>query len=221
MAGKILYQSFEKFIEARLEYMEDLASTNLLSNTDSLHSYATKERSKVERMCNALEIPFGVFKPSSTYQMTRGCCELFACLLDWYESEYGRAIRKNLFTKVPKAFLIEVRGLLFDALRDAGIPNDRVLEEIHSFENYTGCPSRIITKALSEPVAEAIQICRDKINATDQEWDLIADCLELKYLSEFKPVLLKTLIEAVPEYFETKERLDQITEQVLSKHKNE
>ena len=218
MENKILYRSFEEYIVARLEATRSASTGALLTSNDSLRSYATKERTKLEKMCSALGVRLELFKPNSTYLMTLGCCEFFDCLLDWYESDYGSAIRNEYFSKIPKTFLIEVRGLLFDALRDAGFSNDQVVEEIRLFEDRTGCPKRIIAKPLSEPVAEAIQIYRDTIGEPDQEWDLIADYLEFYYLSEIKPTLIKALTEAIPTYIDAKKYADELTEQVLSEN---
>lgn len=218
MERNILYRSFEEYVTIRRERISDAAVDGLDGHPDGLRSYATKERKKVETMTKALGITLELFKPGGTYLMTLGCSQLFDCLLDGYDGDYGKAVRRNAFSEVPEAFLIRVRALLFDALRDAGISNDEIQKELRYFCSHTGCPQRMISKRLSEPVTEAIEHCRKNLDAPEQDWDIIADCLELQYLTEIKPSVMKLLTERIQLQFEVKQHVDQITERVLARN---
>lgn len=193
---EVWFKSFEEYITARQERLSD-AKANPEADPNRNRSYATKERRKIEVMTSALGISLELFKKDSSYYMTMGTCELFDCLLDGYGASYGKAIRNNDFSQVPQKYLIRVRALLFDALRDIGVPEKELFAELHFFETRTGASKRILAKDLSEPVAECIAYCRERMEATDEEWDMLSDCVELQYLGEIKPRLTKFLLETI------------------------
>lgn len=214
MEQNALYRSFEEYATARLEKGADAIFGGVAGHSESIRSYAAKARKKIEIMTGALGITLELFKPSGSYLMTRGCSELFDCLLDGYEGEYGKIIRKGTFSDLPDSFLIQVRALLFDALRDAGISNEEIQAELRYFETRTDCPKRLIAKKLSEPVAEAVALCRKQIQATEAEWDMVADCVELQYLGEVRPLLMKFLVKNIREQLDINRNSDSKLSQV-------
>ena len=227
METEILYRSFEEYATARFRRTKEIAPGDLEGNPENLHSYVTKERQKLATMTSALGITLELFKPGGSYLMTLGCCELFDCLLNGYESYYGKAIRKNSFSDVPKPFLIHIRALLYEAMRDANVSIDEIQKELQYFCTHTGCPQRLLGRHLSRPVVAALKFCRDTvdktegIDITEQEWDMLADCLEFQYFTDILPVDIKQLVEAVPEHLEAMRNVDLLTEQLLAKRKSE
>ncbi|MBR5283695.1 MAG: hypothetical protein IKU27_01385, partial [Clostridia bacterium] len=91
---------------------------------------------------------------------------------------------------------------------------------IHFFEGRTGCPHRIISKKLSEPVIKAIESCWSTIQATKQEWNMTAEYLDLYYRTTIEPQVKKALTDEIPKFLEVMQYTNRITEQVLAKHKD-
>lgn len=199
LKSEVWFKSFEEYINTRQQRLSKNDTDDPAGNLDRGHSYAAKERRKIEVMTDALGISLDLFKKNGSYFMTMGACELFDCLLDGYEASYGKIIRNGMFADVPQSYLVRVRALLFDALRDAGVSEDELYAELHFYERKTDCPQRVFATKLSEPVAECIDFCRNHIEATPEEWDLVADCIELQYLGEIKPRLTEFLISNIKE----------------------